>query len=45
MVFVIVFDNSEYMGGFGDRVVGIISISLISRLLNKEFLLIGNVKT
>ncbi len=37
MVFVIVFDNSEYMGGFGDRVVGIISISLISRLLNKEF--------
>ena len=37
MVFVIVFDNSEYMGGYGDRVVGIISISLISRLLNKNF--------
>lgn len=39
MVFVIVFDNSEYMGGYGDRVVGIISISLISRILNKKFLI------
>ena len=35
---VITYDNIEYLcGGFGDRMVGLISLKLIARKLNKEF--------
>ena len=37
MTFIISFDNSEWMGGLGDRIVGLISVKLISTLLNKNF--------
>jgi hypothetical protein len=34
---VICYDNSTLLGGFGDRIVGLISIKTISRLLNRLF--------
>ena len=35
-MFVIVFDKGN-LGGYGDRIVGLIAIKLISKLLNRPF--------
>jgi hypothetical protein len=36
-MFVISFQKNRLIGGFGDRIVGLISVKLISKLLNKDF--------
>ena len=36
-MFVISFQKNRIIGGFGDRIVGLISVKLISKLLNKDF--------
>ena len=41
-MFVIQFDKNSLLGGLGDRIVGIISIKLISDLLNRDFFILWN---
>ena len=41
-MFVICFTKNVLLGGLGDRIVGIISIKLISKLLNKPFYILWN---
>jgi len=41
-MFIITFDNSRLLGGFGDRIVGLISCKLIAKLLNKPFYILWN---
>ena len=41
-MFVITFDNKCLLGGLGDRIVGLISVKLMSKLLNKQFYIIWN---
>ena len=41
-MFVIAFDKSKLLGGFGDRIVGLISCKLIAKLLNKPFYILWN---
>ena len=38
---VILFNNS-LLGGFGDRVVGLISVKLMSKLLHRKFYILWN---
>ena len=39
---VICFDKNVLLGGLGDRVVGLISIKLISKLLRRPFYILWN---
>ena len=34
-----------WMGGYGDRIVGLISLKTIADCLGKEFKIVGNLKT
>lgn len=41
-MFVIQFDNTELMGGFGDRILGLISVKMMSKKLKKSFYISWN---
>ena len=41
-MFVITFDNKCLLGGLGDRIVGLISVKLMSKLLDKQFYILWN---
>ena len=42
MTIIIAFEKDKLLGGYGDRIVGLISCKLISDLLNKNFYILWN---